>query len=135
MEDEHEIAAIPHFWTRQYAFYLNEHRHPLNRLTHLFGIPILVLTLAYGLYRKNWKIVAGGQAIGWAIQLLGHRIEGNKPALLKNPSAFLMGPLMVTIESLELLGFSFAFAEEARGVVHGVPAAPPAEPSVQAAAK
>jgi len=134
MDDDHEIAAIPHFWARQYAFYLNEHRHPLNRLTHLFGIPILVVTLCYGLYRKNWKIVAGGQAVGWAIQLLGHRIEGNRPALLKSPVAFLMGPLMVTVELLEMLGFTFAFAEEARSVVHGVPV-PSSDASLRAAAK
>jgi len=135
MDDESEIAAIPHFWTRQYAYYLNEHRNPLNRLTHLVGIPILLATLFYGLYKKNWKIIAGGQAVGWAIQLVGHRIEGNRPALLKNPTAFLMGPLMVLVEVLELLGFTFAFAQEARAVVHGPADEPSSTTSMRAAAK
>ncbi len=134
MDDDRQIAAIPSFWTRQYAYYLNEHRHPLNRLTHMLGIPILILTFAFGLYRKNWKIIAGGQAVGWAIQLVGHGIEGNKPALLNNPVAVLMGPLMVAVEMLELLGFTIAFAKEAREVVHGVPESP-SEESVRAAAK
>mgnify|MGYP002633054495 CR=1 FL=1 len=121
MDDDRQIAAIPSFWTRQYAYYLNAHRHPMNRLTHLFGIPIIVGTLALGLYKKNWKIVAVGQLVGWAFQLAGHGIEGNKPAFLGNPISFLMGPLMVTVEFLELLGFTIGFAEQAREVVHGAP--------------
>jgi len=142
MDDDRQIAAIPSFWTRQYAYYLNEHRHPMNRMTHLFGIPIIIVTLIIGIYRKDWRIIAGGQIVGWAFQLVGHRIEGNKPALLKNPISFLMGPLMVITEFLELLGFTFHFAEEARKVVHGAPtrsastapASPPAT-SQSAAAK
>jgi uncharacterized membrane protein YGL010W len=106
----------------------------MNRLTHLFGIPILLGTLAFGLYKKDWRIIAGGQIVGWALQIIGHRIEGNKPAFLKSPISFLMGPLMVTTEFLELLGFTIAFAEEARAVVHGVPTVS-SEETLRAAAK
>ena len=135
MDNDRDIAAIPGFWTRQYAAYLNEHRHPLNRLTHMFGVPILVVTLILGVYRKDWRIVAGGQVVGWAFQLLGHRIEGNRPAFLRNPISFLMGPLMVTVEMLELLGFTIGFAAEARAVVHGEPSVESPDEPIRAAAK
>jgi uncharacterized membrane protein YGL010W len=112
-----QIESLDDFWTRQFAYYLNEHRDPRNRLTHMFGIPILVVTLVASLVMLDWRMFLGGQLLGWAIQIAGHKIEGNKPALLKNPVAFLMGPLMVLVEMLELLGLKFRFAHQARGVV------------------
>ena len=108
------IEQIDNFWEREFAYYLNEHRHPANRFTHLFGIPILVVTAGVGLATANWPLVIGGQVVGWAIQIAGHRIEGNRPALLKRPISFLMGPLMVSTELLEMVGMRFAFAERAR---------------------
>ncbi len=111
------IRSIDHFWTQQFAWYLNEHRNPTNRATHMVGIPILVVTLVIGLIRLDWKMFLGGQLLGWAIQLAGHRIEGNRPALLQNPTAFAMGPLMVLVELFELVGLRFAFADRARRVV------------------
>lgn len=111
------IAGIDHFWTREFAYYLYEHRHPLNRLTHMFGIPILVVTAVLALATVSWRLFLGGWTVGWAIQILGHRIEGNRPALLKRPIAWLLGPLMVSVELLELAGLRFAFAARARRAV------------------
>lgn len=111
------IAAIDDFWVREFAFYLNEHRNPLNRLTHLFGIPILLVTGLVGLFSANWSLLIGGQIFGWALQLLGHRIEGNRPALLERKISFVMGPLMVLVELLEHLGVRFRFAARARAAV------------------
>ncbi len=116
------IGTIDDFWTREFAFYVNEHRHPGNRATHMIGIPILVGTAVVGLLTWNPWLIVGGQVVGWAFQLVGHRIEGNKPALLKRPISFLMGPVMVTVEILETFGARFAFAEEARALVFGAPA-------------
>lgn len=111
------IAAIDEFWTREFAYYLHEHRHPLNRLTHMFGVPILVCTGMGALLTLSWKMFVVGWTIGWAVQILGHRIEGNRPALLKRPISWLMGPLMVLVELAELLGLRFGFAARARTVV------------------
>lgn len=111
------IAAIDDFWTREFAYYLCEHRNPLNRLTHMFGIPIIVGTGALAIATASWSLFVWGQAIGWALQILGHRFEGNRPALLKRPLAFLMGPLMVLIELIGFAGVRFPFAERARRVV------------------
>ncbi|MCB9567929.1 MAG: DUF962 domain-containing protein [Myxococcales bacterium] len=115
--DAERIAAIDDVWTREFAYYLNEHRHPLNRLTHLFGIPILVVSGIVGIAALSWRIVVAGQVIGWAIQILGHRIEGNRPALLRRKMSFVMGPVMVGVELLERLGLRFAFAERARRIL------------------
>ncbi|HEY8378615.1 MAG TPA: DUF962 domain-containing protein [Nannocystis sp.] len=111
------ITAIDDFWTREFAYYLHEHRHPLNRLTHMFGVPLLVCTGVGALLTLSWKLFVIGWTIGWAVQIAGHRIEGNRPALLKRPISLLMGPLMVLVECAERLGLRFRFAARAREVV------------------
>jgi hypothetical protein len=119
MDTLERIAQIDDFWTRQFALYLNEHRHSGNRLTHMFGIPILIVTGIVGLVHRDWVLLVAGQVVGWALQILGHRLEGNRPALLKRPISFLMGPLMVLIEMAELAGIHTAFGRRARAIVFG----------------
>ena len=111
------IAEIPSLLEREFAYYAFEHQHPMNRLTHLFGIPVLLGTMALALVWGSWQWFVGGQVVGWSIQLVGHRYEGNKPAFLKRPLGLIMGQLMVLVEIAELLGLQFAFAERARRVV------------------
>jgi len=43
--------------------------------------------------------------LGWAIQLLGHAIEGKRPALADNILQIFNAPLFLTVEVLALLGF------------------------------
>ena len=117
MSNAERIAAIEDFWTREFAYYLDEHRSPLNRLTHMIGIPILVVTGALGLWTLDWRVLVGGQVVGWAFQILGHRLEGNRPALLQRKISLVMGPLMVLVELAERVGLRFRFAERARAVV------------------
>jgi hypothetical protein len=119
MDTLQRISQLDDFWTREFAYYLNEHRHPGNRLSHMCGIPILIVSLVWGIARLDWRLVVTGQLVGWALQLVGHRIEGNRPALLKRPISFLMGPLMVLIEMAELVGIETRFGRRARAVVFG----------------
>jgi hypothetical protein len=112
-----QSSTPSNFWERNFEFYLREHQHPGNRATHMVGIPILIATAVWGIVSASWAWFIGGQIVGWAFQLWGHRIEGNKPALLKNPIAFLMGPLMVLVELLEFVGIHFDFAARARKAV------------------
>ena len=107
------------FWTDAYANYLAEHRHPLNRATHFVGIPMLVSTPIAALVLWDWRWAAWGWIVGWIIQLLGHRIEGNRPALLKRPISFVVGPLMVGVEMLSILGIHPRIAVAARVRVFG----------------
>jgi uncharacterized membrane protein YGL010W len=44
----------------------------------------------------------GGFVLGWSLQLLGHRLERNRPALLDNAQHILIAPLYLTAE----LGFA-----------------------------
>jgi uncharacterized membrane protein YGL010W len=51
--------------------------------------------------------------LGWALQLLGHRLEGNRPALLTNLAQILVAPLYLTAE----LGFALGLR---RGLRAGI---------------
>lgn len=119
------IARIDNFWAREFAYYLNEHRNPKNRATHMVGIPLLLSTAiaALAIMPSNWRVglplLIGGQIVGWIIQIIGHKIEGNKPALLKRPISFVIGPLMVLVEMCELIGIHFGFAKEGRRICLG----------------
>lgn len=51
--------------------------------------------------------------LGWTLQLLGHRLEGNRPALLTNLAQILVAPLFLTAE----LEFSLGLRRELRAAV------------------
>jgi uncharacterized membrane protein YGL010W len=73
------------------ANYKSKHQHPLNRLTHSIGIPMIVLSVP--LFFLNWRWALGLFLVGWILQFVGHAIEGNQPAFFKNPVYLLVGPL------------------------------------------
>ena len=56
-------------------------------------------------------IAATAFVLGWALQLLGHRLEGNRPALLTNLAQIFVAPLFLTAE----LGFSLGLRRRLRG--------------------
>jgi uncharacterized membrane protein YGL010W len=70
----------------------------------------LVLTLALALLgaaaeatcvlgpRVALAVAAVVFVLGWALQLLGHRLEGNRPALLTNLAQIFVAPLFLTAE-------------------------------------
>lgn len=93
----------------EYQRYLAEHRHPMNRLTHRVGIPLIVVTPFIAALTMNVWWLVGGQVVGWAFQLIGHRFEGNRPAFLKRPISVVMGPLMVLVEMGEAVGIHPSF--------------------------
>lgn len=79
--------------------YRLKHQHPLNRLTHVIGIPTIVVSIAFPLFAwfawgvlawKEWLIL---NAVGWGLQFLGHAIEGNQPAFFRDPRHLIVGPL------------------------------------------
>ena len=82
-----------------FSQYEQEHTKPLTRLTHVIGIPMIVASVALAGCRP--RVAAGLFAGGWALQLLGHKIEGNRPAFLRDPVYALVGPLWVAREVLE----------------------------------
>ena len=70
--------------------YKAKHQHPLNRLTHSIGIPLIVISLPLFFFNWRWALLLF--AVGWAFQFLGHMIEGNQPAFFRNPMYLLVGP-------------------------------------------
>lgn len=70
--------------------YKAKHRHPLNKLSHSIGIPLIVISLP--LFFFNWRWALALFIVGWAFQFLGHLIEGNQPAFFRNPLYLLVGP-------------------------------------------
>lgn len=77
-------------WTSYIEHYRSSHTHPVNRWTHAFGIPMIVLSLP--LFWWSWPWATGLFVAGWGLQLLGHAVEGKPPAFLKNPAYLLVGP-------------------------------------------
>jgi hypothetical protein len=58
--------------------YMARHRNPWNRALHLAGIPIAPVGSAYLLARGRPREAGRALAAGYALQWLGHRIEGNE---------------------------------------------------------
>jgi uncharacterized membrane protein YGL010W len=82
--------------------YKAKHKHPLNRLTHNIGIPMIVVSLP--LFFFNWRWALALFVVGWIFQFIGHAIEGNQPAFFRNPVYLLIGPLWIARRALSALG-------------------------------
>src|SRR5207237_10805491 len=82
--------------------YKAKHRHPLNRLTHSFGIPMIVVSLPLFLFSWRWALALF--VVGWILQFVGHAIEGNSPAFFRNPVSLLVGPLCLVRRALAAIG-------------------------------
>ncbi len=59
------------------ANYVERHRNPVNRLLHLLGVPMTFLVSLALLIRHDWLWAALCFFGGYALQLVGHRFEGN----------------------------------------------------------
>jgi uncharacterized membrane protein YGL010W len=82
--------------------YKSRHRHPLNRLSHSIGMPMIVLSLPLFFLSWRWALVLF--VVGWAFQFLGHLIEGNQPAFFRNPFYLLVGPWWLVRRVAEAVG-------------------------------
>lgn len=82
--------------------YKAKHQHPLNRLSHTIGIPMIVVSLPLFFLSWRWALVLF--VVGWVFQFIGHAIEGNQPAFFKNPLYLLIGPLWLLRRFGALIG-------------------------------
>ncbi len=82
-------------WESWIAEYSEGHQHSLNRLTHTFGIPIILVSLPLFLAGIVWHRVLWVAGVlfvaGWALQFLGHAIEVKPPEFLKDWRFLLVG--------------------------------------------
>ena len=79
-------------WAARYA---QSHTHPINRLCHLIGIPLIALSLPLFLaalfIRGLWPVPLGLFLLGWAFQFVGHYFEGRPPEFLRDWRFLLVG--------------------------------------------
>lgn len=79
-------------WISEYA---ESHQNPVNKLTHLFGIPMIAISLPLALLAifisRIWPWALGLFAAGWALQFIGHLIEGKPPEFFKDRRFLLVG--------------------------------------------
>lgn len=75
-------------WDDWIARYAQSHQKPLNRLTHLIGIPMIGLSLPLALLSvfvaDLWPWALGLFMAGWALQFIDHWIEGKPPEFLSD---------------------------------------------------
>jgi len=84
--------------------YKAKHQHPLNRLTHAVGIPMIVVSLPLAFFSWRWALALF--VAGWVFQFLGHAIEGNSPAFFRNPVYLVVGPLWLARRALAAVGLA-----------------------------
>lgn len=72
--------------------YPNFHQHPINKAIHLICIPLIIISMIL-MGTRYWRWGIAGFILGWTAQIVGHRIEGNKPALTGNPIYILAAPV------------------------------------------
>ena len=83
--------------------YKAKHRHPLNKLSHTIGIPMILVSVP--LFFFNWRWALALFVVGWVFQFVGHAVEGNQPAFLKNPLYLLVGPWWLIRRAAKAVGF------------------------------
>ncbi len=67
-------------WLVQYD---ESHQHPVNRLCHTFGIPMIAVSLPLFVVaifvHGIWPVPVALFVIGWTFQFVGHLVEGKPP--------------------------------------------------------
>jgi uncharacterized membrane protein YGL010W len=79
-------------WIAQYA---ESHQHPVNRMLHTIGIPMIALSLplfAVAYAREGfWPVPTALFVVGWIFQFVGHGFEGKPPEFFKDPRFLFVG--------------------------------------------
>lgn len=79
-------------WIAQYS---TSHQHPVNRLCHTIGIPLIVLSLPLFLaslfVHGLWPLPVALFVVGWIFQFVGHAFEGKPPEFFNDWRFLLVG--------------------------------------------
>jgi uncharacterized membrane protein YGL010W len=83
--------------------YRDAHRQLGTRVTHMFGIPMIVASLP--ILPLNPLLGGGLFASGWALQFIGHYVfEHNDPKFFGDPMNLLIGVVWAGVEWAHLAG-------------------------------
>jgi uncharacterized membrane protein YGL010W len=70
------------------AEYSKSHQHPINRVCHTIGIPMIALAVLLVLpalvIPGVWQVALALFVFGWIFQFVGHAFEGKPPEFLKD---------------------------------------------------
>jgi len=69
--------------------YKKDHTHPMNKATHMVGIPMILASLPVLFFAPAWA--AGLFVVGWIFQFIGHAFEGKAPSFFRDPRFLLVG--------------------------------------------
>ena len=79
-------------WIAQYA---SSHQHPVNRMCHTFGIPLIIISLAIFIasifLHFLWPYALALFVIGWILQFIGHAFERKEPEFFHDWRFLLVG--------------------------------------------
>lgn len=79
-------------WIAQYAL---SHQHPINRLCHIIGIPLIAVAvlsfLAAPFVTGLWWMALTLFVVGWVLQFIGHGFEGKPPEFFRDWRFLLVG--------------------------------------------
>ncbi len=82
-------------WDEWIAQYAQSHQHPVNRICHTIGIPLIAASIplfVLGAVLPGLLLVALTMFIvGWALQFVGHWYEGKPPEFLRDWRFLLVG--------------------------------------------
>ena len=75
-------------WEQWIEEYSKSHEHPVNRLTHTIGIPMIALSLplfVVAIFVSGfWVAPVALFSVGWVFQFIGHAFEGKPPEFFKD---------------------------------------------------
>ena len=82
-------------WDEWIAEYSESHEHPVNKLTHKIGIPMIALSaplfLAAIFVEGFWIVPVVLFVVGWIFQFVGHAFERKAPEFFKDWRFLLVG--------------------------------------------
>ena len=87
-----------HDYMRAYG---EDHQHPVNKICHMVGIPVIVASLP--LIPVVPPVGVAMFTAGWALQFAGHFVEGKKPSFASDLRYLAIGPVWCAVEWAELL--------------------------------
>ena len=70
-------------WDEWVERYSRSHQHPVNRICHVLGIPLIALSLPLFVIAfvvpGFWMVPTALFVVGWVFQFVGHAVEGKPP--------------------------------------------------------
>jgi uncharacterized membrane protein YGL010W len=82
-------------WDDWIARYSLSHQHPVNRVCHTLGIPLIAVSLplfAVAIaFPRIWLVPVTLFVVGWTFQFVGHAVEGKPPEFFHDWRFLLVG--------------------------------------------